>query len=451
MLIENPELKTPSSAKQAASTPSQKPKLNSLSRNSQTYLNRPPIALPFQMRMLNKLGPSLSTLGLCEINEDPDFYMQWAQKKMGLKNFGDYDLREPLQHLLATLKNEAGMSLFGRIATDKMIRRNLMNNLQMAQAFQDQPEMAKVDLESPIIIICTPRTGSTLLHNLMAQHSNVRSPKMWELHRPCPAPLPKNEWSDKRIKQSDQEFGLYYRMVPDMKAIHYFAPEAIEECTHIFNNIFTCRLSFSTMANASSYTDWIMDYDMAKAYRSYKQHLQVLKYHYQKQILVLKSPAHILSLDALSEVFPKARIIHLHRDPATAAGSFCSLTEAVQISMRNKVSTKAIGDMWKTFWTPAMNNSIDWRKRTSLQVVDVNFKDLVKNPSNTVKNIYQGFDCDVPDDLESQIKKYLQDHPKDEYGIHEYALERYGLNRDELYQDYENYIDRYQVPLELAS
>ncbi|OUR97587.1 hypothetical protein A9Q81_13005 [Gammaproteobacteria bacterium 42_54_T18] len=410
-----------------------------------------PIQLPLQMRLLNALGPCFAAMGFFNMKEDPDHYMRWAQQKLDLDSFGEFDLRTPLKYLLNTLKHEAGLGLFGRIAADKMIRRNLMNNLLLQEEFVKNPTLGDVDVESPLIIICTPRTGSTLLHNLLAQHTESRALKMWELHRPNPAPLPINEFTDQRIKQSDQEFGMYYRMVPDMKAIHYFAPEAIEECTHIFNNLFSCRLSFSTMANTSSYTDWIMEQDMTDTYIAYKKHLQVLKYHYQKKILVLKSPAHILSLDALTNVFPKAKIIHLHRDPATAAGSFCSLTEAVQISMRNQVDTQAIGGMWRKIWTPAMLNSVAWRKNKQLDVLDVNFKTLIRDPCRTVENIYQHFNLPVPNSLKGSVHRYLQEHPKDEYGTHQYSLERYGLCRRELHREYRDYIDYYQVPLEADS
>ena len=321
-------------------------------------------------------------------------------------------------------------------------------NLLMQQQFEQRPEIAEVDVDEPLIIICTPRTGSTLLHNLLNQHGNVRSPKMWELHRPCPPPEPQQEFCDKRIRQSAWEFGLYYRLIPEMKAIHYFAPEAIEECTHLFSNIFSCRLSFSTLANSNTYTDWIWQEDMTETYKSYKKHLQILKYHYQQNYLVLKSPVHILQLDALAKAFPRAKIVHLHRDPATAAGSFCSLTEAVQISLRRKVDTKEIGNMWRIFWTPAMLDSIAWRQRSQLEVLDINFKQLVSRPAETIEHIFNHLDWTLPESLTANITQYLQDHPKDEYGIHNYSLARYGLDRAELYHQYQAYIDYYQVPLE---
>jgi len=410
--------------------------------------NHPPIELPFQLKALNALGPAFNHIGLFNINDDPNVYIRRAQIKSGLKNLGPYDIEEPLRRMLHTMKHEADLNLFGRIGAIQMTMRNIINNLMLEEEFTNNPKLGKVDVDDPIIIICTPRTGSTLLHNLMNQHEQVRAAKMWELHRPCPPTLPENEFNDIRIKQSDREFGMFYRLVPEMRAIHYFAPEAIEECTHLFGNLFNCRLSFSTLANSSSYSDWIFQQDMSDAYRAYKRYLQVLHLNYPSKFLVLKSPGHILQLDALEEVFPKAKLIHLHRDPATAAGSFCSLTEAVQIAMRNKVDPLAIGEMWNTFWTPALLESISFREKSKLQIIDVDFKQMIKAPFDTVSNIYQNFAKEIPDSLSSNIESYLQSHPKDEYGIHEYSLERYGLNKNSLYEQYQPYINKFHVSLD---
>ena len=146
----------------------------------------PPIRLPLQLKGLNALGPLCHHLSLLELRDDPEFYMRKAEKKTGLNDFGPFDLKEPLQRMLHTMKYEADLNLFGRIGAVQMTLRNLMNNLLLQREFEANPHLAQVDVKEPIIIICTPRTGSTLLHNLMNQHLQVRAPKMWELHRPCP-------------------------------------------------------------------------------------------------------------------------------------------------------------------------------------------------------------------------------------------------------------------------
>ncbi len=87
----------------------------------------------------------------------------------------------------------------------------------------------------------------------------------------------------------------------------------------------------------------------------------------------------------------------------------------------------------------------------STAYTDVNFRDLVKAPTETVTGIFERFDRAIPGDLAANIDRYLQSHPRDEYGIHEYSLERYGLNPEMLQSEYKPYIEFFDVPLETRS
>ncbi|MGB5810908.1 MAG: sulfotransferase, partial [Polyangiales bacterium] len=269
----------------------------------------PPIALPWRLRALNGLDPLIGRWLTPEASAR--HYMDAARTATGLDDFGPYDVETAAERLLSMLREEIDLHLFGKIAVSRLLQRNLENCLKVQHAFVEDPSLAEVDVERPIIIVCTPRTGSTLLHNLLAQHPNARAPQMWELHRPCPPPKPELARHDPRIAMSDREFGLYYRLIPEMRAIHYFAPQAVEECTHLFLNTLTCRMSFSVTAGLNSYVRWATELDMVPAYREYKRMLQILTRHYPNRTLILKSPAHLLCMDALATVFPSARVVHI--------------------------------------------------------------------------------------------------------------------------------------------
>lgn len=49
--------------------------------------------------------------------------------------------------------------------------------------------LAAERVESPIIIVGGPRTGTTLLHHMLAVDPRLRAPKLWELMAPVPPPL----------------------------------------------------------------------------------------------------------------------------------------------------------------------------------------------------------------------------------------------------------------------
>ncbi len=407
-----------------------------------------PIQLPPILKFINAFGPVLRPVGLCEIRTDPTWYIDRARKATGLSDFGPYDVETALGHLLHTFRHEADMSLFGRVSANTFIHRNLMNLLKSNKHVEENPAIEKVDVERPLIVLGSPRTGTTLLHQLLAIHPNARSLKLWELHRPCPPPKPEFESSDPRIKRSDREFGMFYRLVPGMRAIHNMEPKGPEECLHLFVNTFSCRTSFALIANFNRYTNWINALDMVPAYQQYKRDLQILNLHYPGRLIVLKSPAHLQCLEALNTVFPKARVVQLHRDPVSAAGSYCSLSEAVQISLRRSSNLSEIGETWNKLWVPAILNASRIRKQTQMDVLDVNYRDLISRPSETVHSIFNHFDLDTPVELDGRVQQYLADNPKGKHGKHVYTLSRYGLDGGELYERFAEYIDEFGVPRE---
>ena len=55
---------------------------------------------------------------------------------------------------------------------------------------------------------------------------------------------------------------------------------------------------------------------------------------------LLKDPCHLFSLDELFEALPKARVVWLHRDPATVSASLCALLSKVwRLLYRAEAST----------------------------------------------------------------------------------------------------------------
>ena len=60
--------------------------------------------------------------------------------------------------------------------------RHLENRLRVAADWHRWPEIADVEIEKPIFVVGLPRTGSTTLHDLLAQAPGNRVPLTWECH-----------------------------------------------------------------------------------------------------------------------------------------------------------------------------------------------------------------------------------------------------------------------------
>ena len=99
-----------------------------------------------------------------------------------------------------SLQEEARLNTQGVIMLQRTILRLLVNRLLTEQAFASNPEMAETPIEQPLFILGFPRTGTTLLHNLLSRDPTARWLRLWEGLHPAPSPesLEDDANSDKR-------------------------------------------------------------------------------------------------------------------------------------------------------------------------------------------------------------------------------------------------------------
>src|SRR6185436_19453041 len=111
-----------------------------------------------------------------------------ATRRTGLADFGDDAFREPLGILLDGLEREAALTLLGRVIARTDLVRLLENRLYMVDARKRHPEIAEGRIARPLFIVGLPRTGTTILHELLAQDPANRVPMTWEAMHVHPAP-----------------------------------------------------------------------------------------------------------------------------------------------------------------------------------------------------------------------------------------------------------------------
>ena len=125
--------------------------------------------LPWWLSLGNALGrPFAGRIALRE-----DALCEAAERATGLSDFGDASFREPLRVLLASLERDAGLSPFGRIATQRLLVQLLANRLLVEDTIRRHPEILAQRIERPIVIAGLPRTGTTHLHNLISQDARA--------------------------------------------------------------------------------------------------------------------------------------------------------------------------------------------------------------------------------------------------------------------------------------
>jgi hypothetical protein len=100
-----------------------------------------------------------------------------ARRRTRLNDFGDETFREPLRRLLDSCESEARLNAIGKLALVEDVLQLLTNRLQMQRDRQSWPRISKETIVAPLFIFGLPRTGTTLLHSLLAQdHETFSTP-----------------------------------------------------------------------------------------------------------------------------------------------------------------------------------------------------------------------------------------------------------------------------------
>lgn len=374
-----------------------------------------------------------------------DALIEQARQKTGLDDFGGDSFREGLDVLIsdvnATIDQRAEQGL-ARL-TGNMINA-LANRLKITDYHKQRPELARRGVEKPVFVFGIPRTGTTLLSNLLAADPGRRSPLTWEIDDPVPPPTSASLYNDPRalarleierkMLAARPEMGKYYRS----SAIYP------NEDVFIMSNDFK-TLMWESQGLMRNYRDWIFSTDVTSAYEYHKRFLQVLQAD-APGVWNLKMPSHALYLETLLKVYPDARLIWTHRDPYTATGSFCSLVSLGHGSNMQKPDMEWISANYPWQAKQHADRIMDSRAKIGHdRIVDVHYAELMQKPIETMRKVYGLLGDDFTAAAQSGMQAWLDDNPQQKFGKHEYKLAQFGLSVDTLKPMFERYLAEYDV------
>ena len=128
-----------------------------------------------------------------------DAVLSEACRRAELQDFGDTAFFQPLRVLLAALRDEAQLTSVGRSGQFNRIVELLVNRLRVQYWLQRHPEILDEQIEAPVVIVGLMRTGTTMLHRLMACDKQFYAPLWYETRYPAPRPGHRFAMPDARI------------------------------------------------------------------------------------------------------------------------------------------------------------------------------------------------------------------------------------------------------------
>jgi hypothetical protein len=365
-----------------------------------------------------------------------------AEQATGLSDWGEPAFRDGL------------VRLCGSAAADDALAAQISGQLQKRlRLYADRaahPEIAAQEIVAPVFVVGFPRSGTTILHSLLAADPRARSPLTWELGAPSPPPRAETALTDPRIAAT--QAGIE-QLPQQFRAMHAMGAMLPDEDNSIMQMAFR-SLNFAATRDMPDYVDWLLECDMAPGFALHRHMLQHLQAFNKRDWWVLKAPPHLFALDALFATYPDARIIFTHRDPASIMASNASLIAFLHEMSGNPADPDALGKAETAKWAKGMDRAMGFRAQNLLlsgRFFDLQYRDFTADPMAAVERVYGWLGLSLPDASRVAMTAFLAGSRQGKHGKHDYTPEQFGMSADGIRAKFADYMASYDVPVERKS
>jgi hypothetical protein len=249
-----------------------------------------------------------------------------------------------------------------------------------------------------------------------------------------------------RAAQVERLLAQLAKFSPVYQAIHPMTAEDAEECVALFMNELR-TLQLDIQYRVPGYVRWLLAQDARVAYQAYRRQLQLICHHRPQGVrFVLKDPTHLVHLDTVLSLFPNAKLLFTHRDPAFTISSICSLYAHTRAIFSDDVDPHAVGrEVMAGYWPEAMDRALTLRARLPPGTfVDVRHADLARDPLGTVDAIYHSLGLDLTDAARKAMGEFVV-RDAAERGEHEHSAEGFGLRAEAIRERFEDCVTRFSL------
>eukprot|EP00941_MAST-03F_sp_MAST-3F-sp1_P002753 g2753.t1 len=397
------------------------------------------------------------------------------------------------------------LSEFGRAFCRRQAVAAVSRRLQVFDWIDRYPEILEVSLPPIIMIVGFPRTGTTVLHNLLSLHPQGRPMLRWELMYPTPPPEAETWTTDPRVTQTREAAERLKREKFSKSAVpslHWIDATEPEECAWGFLDC-TNFVGHGFRGMMPEWGEWLLTHDMRQQFVNYKKVLQLLlwknavsapdnmkkgiwasNFHNRNQAhrlrdpgihLVLKCPQLCTCIDDFIKIFPRSKLVLTARCPfRSLLSAYYTFEEISRFVAANKVvrhedwrriqkmcfrqqleTVKAYRPDYKQ-WKPFSNKNKETKNREihNETVAVVCYRDLVNYPVRAVENIYSQLGFCMPRELSNEIHSFLKRQKVAQNDRSELQKSyprslRYGFTARSLWEDID--VKRYTKMFEIES
>lgn len=370
---------------------------------------------------------------------EPDSLVRAALRAEGEPADGPLRFTDGLERLAGAVDTEARLTDPGRVRVRSALVSALRTQLQVGR--MTPAGAAPPDVPArPVFLTGLLRTGTTFLHNLLAQHPALRVPRLWELMAPADPRTP-----EALIRRCERYVAEYDAAAPGFRAIHPLDARMPEECHRLTANSFRDPI-YGLRYRVPGYLAWLDTTSMVPAYDYHRVQLGCILRRAPGRPVVLKGPSHLWYLDELYAAYPDATVIRLHRDPAIAVPSVCSLTAVVRSARSGDVDAVEIG----RYWTGRARVALAGLRRGAgpgrEAPLDLRYADLVADPAGTVARVCDHIGVPLTDGAQARVDTFLAaERNRSDRRAHRYRPADFGLDPARLREQFADYITEFDL------
>ena len=368
--------------------------------------------------------------------------------EVGSDDFGSDDYRPGLTVMLQSMDYDPHFTETGRRAAWGQVIGVLRGRAQAVKSMKAHPGFDAHPLLAPVVITGVPRTGTTALHRLMAVDPRFQGLQTWLLDSPMPRP-PIETWGNyPEFRASAAVLEARYAAAPAKRAAHHMAAEEVHEDCMVLRQSFVSNL-WGCGWSAPSYDAWWQCQSEAAAYAHFRKCVSLIGSNEPDKRWLLKNPGHIENLDLLLAIFPDAKIIQTHRDPAKAVPSLVSLLMQLHPLIEDPARGAQRGPIMLrrevAKWAQALRKCDAVRAAHPGKVLDIVHADFHGSPMRVLEQIYRFIGWEISEPLRAAFAQRIAEKPELAHGVHRYAIADYGMTEAEAREPFGDYIQRYDL------
>lgn len=379
---------------------------------------------------------------------DAKSLMDRARAETGLSDFGDPWFETPLHALVTHVNRDAGL-ISPDSSAGVRIQSALSDRLKLVQYCKDHPEAADEQIELACAIIGLPRTGSTMLHRLLAAVPQFTALWWWETAFPFPLLGESCDDPTPRQDAAKQMVDWLLTQWPDFESIDPMDAMAVNEEVVLLDRTFLST-TYDSMMPIHAYGHWQAEQDHAPAFRDLYRFMQVIQHQRVQQgemrrPWVFKTPHHLMGgIGGLLSVWPDVKLVMTHRHVGQVLPSYCSMCASLSINSSTTYRQDQQGAHWSRRFRTGLERLEVLRGQLPVgQIIDVRYEETVSDPAGVAARVVTQLGFEVDAATQAALAACVQANAREARPRHKYSADEFGLSSDGIEADFAFYHDTY--------